>query len=255
MKLSRRDFMKANAVAAAAAVAGVVVHLEQHGIDLPRIVLRQRHKLLGVQRINAGVVFASDHQHRWHVHASADVVIRRVAQQPSEISRFVGVAVLRDPVAGDAEFVIAHHVEQRHRAHDAVEQIRPLRRGSAYQPATVAATKGHQPLVAGVTLTDQPFGAGVEIVKHVLLVAEHAAFVPALAELVTTAQTRLRHDDATVDQGGKRAEIADLDADVEAAVAVDDGRVAAVELDALFRAHEHRHFGAVTTGHVDHFGR
>ena len=107
--------------------------------------LQARGHLARVHRIDARVGLGRVKQHGGVGDAVAHVVVRRVGAQPAERVRVVGRAVLGDPQRGDAEAVVAEHVEQRHAADDRAEQLRPLGQRGAHQQAAVRAPRDRQP--------------------------------------------------------------------------------------------------------------
>jgi hypothetical protein len=90
-------------------------------------------------------------------------------------------------------------------------------------------------------------GAG-EIIEHVLLVLAHAGAVPGLPVLAAAPQVGHGVHAAVLEPDGGQRREARRHVDVEAAIAVEQGRVAAVERDALLVHHEHRHARAVFGG-------
>ncbi len=158
-----------------------------------------------------------------YVDTVAHVVIRRVGREPADRLRIVGRAVLGDPERGDAEAVVAEHVEQRHAADDGAEQLRPLGQRGADEQAAVRAPGDRQPLGRRDPVRDQPGRRRDEVVEHVLLVAEHAGAVPALAVLAAAAQDRQRVGPAALEERDRRGRPGGQHADVEAAVAGEQG--------------------------------
>src|SRR5207249_3034857 len=86
---------------------------------------------------------------------------------------------------------------------------------------------------------------GGEVVEDVLLVLAHAGPVPGLALLAAAAQVGDRVDAAALDPGEDGGAVLGGEGDVEAAVAVQDGRPGAVGGQALVVQDEHAHLGAV----------
>jgi len=115
----------------------------------------------------------------------------------------------------------------------------------AHEQPPVAAAADGQVLRTGVAVGDQPLACRNEIVEHVLLVLEHARPVPILAELAAAAQCGERKDAALLDpRDGARVETRHLGR-VEAAVACQQGGMAAVQRDAIAMHDVHRSARAI----------
>ena len=198
-----------------------------------------------MERRHARVPVAGDEQHRRVALPGLDVVIRRVGAQNRELGRVLGRAVLGHPVRRHQEAVVAQHVEQWIGADHRPEQLRPLRQGGADQEASVRSPRDREPRRARVLAGDQPLGGGDEVVEDVLLLVEHPRLVPRLAELPATAQVRHREHAAVLDPERRARREERPDADVEPAVAGEEGGVAAVEADAVPVRDEHRDLRAV----------
>ena len=84
--------------------------------------------------------------------------------------------------------MVAHHIEQRKRADHGAKQLGMLRERRAYQQSAVAAAGDGQLLRPGVMVAHQPLRGRDEIIKHVLLLLQHAGVVPLFAELAATPQ-------------------------------------------------------------------
>ena len=232
----------------AAGVPRLRVVAQQDGVVRPVLRLHQRRHLAGVERRHAGVAVAREIQGGRVVAALDHVVVRRVGVDVRELLGVVARAVLRHPEAGHEELVVAHHVEQRIGADDRPEQVGPLVRDRADEEAAVAAAADGEVLRARVAGLDQVLGRGDEVVEDVLLVGEHPGLVPLLAELAAAAHVRQREDAAGPQPGGGEGREARRLAQVEAAVAGQQGRVPAVERHARPVHDEHRHAGAVLRG-------
>ena len=131
------------------------------------------------------------------------------------------------------------------------EQVRALGQAGADQQAAVGAAADGEFGRGRVAIGDQPFGGGDEVVEDVLLVVLLARLVPRLAVLAAAAQVgdgqdaaRLQPDDLAGAERGRQG-------DVEAAVAVQVGRVLAVQRQALAVGQEQRDARAVFAGVED----
>src|SRR6185295_16990948 len=131
------------------------------------------------------------------------------------------------------------------------EEVRPLDDHGADEQAAVRGALDRQPLRPRVALPDEPLGGGDEVVEDVLLALQHAGAVPVLAVLAAAAQVRQGIDAARFEPGEKEGAEERRHGDPEAAVAVEQGGVAAVELQALAVDEEHADAGAVLGGVPD----
>ena len=206
------------------AVADPALAADQHGPVAAGRRLQGRGELAGVQRVDAGVALEHREQRGRVRGAVDDAVVRRVAEQPAELRRVVGVAVLLGPRHAEAEPLVADHVEQRRRAHDGREQVGPLRQGRADQQAAVGAAPAGQLVRGGPALRDEVVADGVEVVEHVLLVRAHARAVPLLALLAAAAQVGDDVHAARLDPRERRRGERGVERDLEPAVAVEDRR-------------------------------
>ena len=207
--------------------------------------LQARGHLAGVHRIDPRVRHRRVQEDRRVLHAVADTLVRRVGGQPAGRHRIVGRAILGNPERGDAEEVVAEHVEQRHAADDGAKQLRALSQRGTDEEAAVGATRDRQPIGRRHPLCDEPARRGDEVVEHVLLVAEHAGAVPALAVLAAAAQDRQRVGPTALEKGDRRGGPGGQHVDVEAAVAGEQGRVGAIAQQPLAMREKKRHAGAV----------
>ena len=153
-----------------------------------------------MERVDTTVVGTGGDEHGRQVDPRANVMVRRVGEEPAELFGVVRGAILGDPVAGDEEAVVAEHVQQRHLADDGPVEVRPLRSDRAHEQAAVAASLSCNAGGVGVLLADEPLGAAVKVVEGVLLLVQHTAAVPALAVLVAAADTGLHHDHSAFQQ-------------------------------------------------------
>ena len=175
-----------------------------------------------------------------------DVLVRRVLADVSPLFRHVRVAVLSHPRGARQQLVIAAHVEQRHLADDGVEQIGTLHQHGARQQAAIAAAHDAQVARTGDFALDQVLRHRNEIVIRALTVFLQCRLVPAGAEFAAAADIG-QHIHAALFQprhtGG--AAVARFERHFEAAVAIQHGGVAAIELGLLVHDGEIRHPGAI----------
>src|SRR6185312_16247380 len=162
--------------------------------------LHQGRHFPGVHRVHARIRLGS-HEERCRVgYAFAYVVIGRVTVQVAELLTVFSRAVLRDPEPGNLKLVVTKHIQQRHLAHSRAKQVWTLRDHSAHQQPAVASALNRQMLGIGIAGVDQVFSRGNKIIKHVLLLLQHAVAVPFFAELIAAAQLRVNIDAAALQQ-------------------------------------------------------
>src|SRR5664280_1998082 len=246
------------------AVPHVDLAAQQHRPLAGGGVLQRRAHLAGVQRVDPGVGVEHGEQHRRIVGAVDDVVVRRVAQQPTELGRVGCAAVLVAPGLAEPEALVAHHVEQGRRADHGGEQLRSLGQRGADQQAAVAAAGEAQLGWCSPALCDQPLGRAGEVGEHVALVLPHPGAVPLLALLRAAAQVGDRVDAAGLDPGQEAGGVRRGHGDVKAAVPVQHGGPRRIRC-LRRREHEHPDLGAIGTAvahlarphrrHVNHPGR
>jgi len=230
------------------AVAGVAVHLEEDrlGIGIARGGgLEPGGHLANVKGVDALVPLAGGHQQGRIFHSGLDVVVRRVAQQVGELLGIVARTVLGNPVPGAQEFVITHHVQQRHLGDAGGEEVRPLGHGRADEQAAIGAAENGELLRPRVPFSDQPLGGGDEIIENVLFLLQHAGAVPVFPLLAAAAQIGQGVEAAGLEprhhalvEFGRRG-------NAEAAIAVEERGIAAVSLQTFLMDQEHADAGAV----------
>ena len=140
------------------------------------------------------------------------------------------------------------HVHDPHRGERRPEEFGPLVQHGPDEQAAVRAARDGEPGRLGDRVVDQELGGGDEVVEDVLLVLEHARPVPALAVLPAAPQVGLRVDPAAFEEHEVRRIEARRQADVEPAVAVEQGRVVPVARHVLPVGEEHGDLGAVLRG-------
>ena len=100
-------------------------------------------------------------------------------------------------------------------------------------------------ILVGVLFANEEFCSGNKVVKHVLLVGEHAGTMPVFSELRTATQVGNGEHAAVLEPKVAVADKARGQADVEAAVAGEQCGVVSIEFKSFFVKDEHRDFGAV----------
>ena len=139
----------------------------------------------------------------------------------------------------------AQHVHHTGLLDDHFEQLRPLVRDGAHEQAAVGAALNRQPFGRRVLVRDQILPGGNEVVEHILLLQLRARLVPGLAVLAAAAHVgRGKHESLFEQRQPQRIERR-CRGDVEAAVAGQQRRVAAVACESFLIDEEHRHAGAV----------
>src|SRR5262249_3990087 len=82
----------------------------------------------------------------WIFLPGADVLVRRVLENPGTVGGARRITVLRFPGSSGADLRIADHVDERHLADDRTEQLRALHHARAHQqPAVRAAPDAELP--------------------------------------------------------------------------------------------------------------
>ena len=200
------------------------------------------------------VVVRGGHERWREVLARRDVVVRRVGPQHLEHLRVVRASVIRGPGPSDREFVEPEHVHHPDRGERRPEELGLLVQHRAdEQPAVRAAGDGEAGRL-GDRVVDQELGGGDEVVEDVLLVLQHSRPVPALAVLAAAPQVDLYVDPAAFEEHEIRRIEARGQADVEPAIAVEQGGVVAVPHHVLPVCQEHGDLGAVH-GREEHLVR
>src|SRR5439155_106371 len=128
------------------------------------------------------------------------------------------------------------------------EQLRALVGDRAHQQAAIAAAVDGERGRAGNVVLYQPFSGGDEVVEDVLLLQLGAGIVPGGAVFTAATDGRDDIDAAHLEPGRRGDAVGGGGGDVEAAVAVEQRGVAAVELETLLGGDEDREARAVLAG-------
>ena len=184
------------------------------------------------------------------------VVLRRIEQVVGRegadvfpLFRLVRIAVFGHPRRAGQQLVVALHVQQRHLDHHRTEQFRVLREHVAGEQAAVAAAADAKVLWRGDLAVDHVARDRGEILVGLVPVLLQRRLVPARAVLAAAADVGDRVDAALLQPALAHAtRIAGRQRDLEAAVAVKQGRIAAVMGHVLRSNQEVRHAGAVLRG-------
>ncbi len=179
------------------------------------------------------------------IEVGVKVVVRRIRVQAPEHRRIVRRTVIGHPGPSDRELVEPQHVHHAHSGQGGAEQLRSLGHRRADQQAAVGSAGDRQLAGRCVAFVDQVLRRGDEVVEHVLLVLQHPRPVPLLAVLAAASQVGLGVDAAQLEPDQTAGREARRHADVEAAVAVEVGRVRAIERYPLLVRDEHGDPGAV----------
>ena len=184
--------------------------------------------------------------------ARAQVLIRRDGAQERAFGRIAWAPVFVHPRRAREQLVVAHHVQQRHLHHRGVDHLRMLIEHYAHQQAAVrAAHHAHAARAGDAPLHEIAFDR-VEIVIDHLPIGAQAGLVPSRAELAAAANVRHHINAAALEP-----EFADVWAvarrvrHLEAAIAVEQRRVLAVELHVARPDHEVRHARAVAANRLE----
>ena len=89
-------------------------------------------------------------------------------------------------------------------------------------------------------MREQKFGCGKEVVENILLFLKHSGMMPILAKFTTAAQIGVGENSAVFDPTQRHGSVRWCFADIEAAVAGQQYRIRAVELQAFLVKQKHR---------------
>lgn len=182
----------------------------------------------------------------------AETVEGGIGTQVAEHLGAVGTgAIVRRPVPPDGEAVVAEHVHDAHLRDADLKEFGPLRHACPDEQSAIAAAHDGKMGRVGVAVGDEPLGGGYEIIEDILLAHLGPRLMPLLPVLAAAAETRHGIDAAALEE--RDAGVGEIGAhgDGEAAVAVEQERVAPIELEALAVGQEKRHAGAVLAGDED----
>ncbi|KAG1542625.1 hypothetical protein G6F50_014081 [Rhizopus delemar] len=144
---------------------------------------------------------------------------------------------------------VALHVQQRHLHHHRTEQFRVLGQHVAGQQAAVAAALPAQVPGGGELALDQVTRHRGHVFIGLVAVLLQRRLVPARAVLATATDVGDHVYAALLQPGAAHATgVARGQRDLEATVAVQQGRIGAIQLHRLVVHHEVRHAGAVLAG-------
>src|SRR5207247_2006357 len=158
-------------------------------------------------------------------------ILPRLETQLPEKER-PGVGRLLDDLGdrlADAVSGLGLEVQDGGGGHGGADQVGVWGQGAADQEPAVAAAVDRQAVRARVLLLDEPGRGRDEIVEDVLLAIEHAGAMPVLAVLPAAPQVRHGIDPAALEPQHDGAREGRRQADVDAAVAVKNRRVPAVQ--------------------------
>mmetsp|Transcript_6598 Transcript_6598/g.27333 ORF Transcript_6598/g.27333 Transcript_6598/m.27333 type:complete len:718 (+) Transcript_6598:973-3126(+) len=229
-------------------MAGVGLDADQLGCRAGVGGLQRGGVFEAVRRHDAVVVVAGGDEHGRVFDAALDVVQRRVSVQGLEHLGVVAGAVVGGPGPADREVLVAQHVHHAHLRHGRGEQLRALVGDRAHQQAAIAAAVDGERGRAGNVVLYQPFSGGDEVVEDVLLLQLGAGIVPGGAVFTAATDGRDDIDAAHLEPGRRGDAVGGGGGDVEAAVAVEQRGVAAVELETLLGGDEDREARAVLAG-------
>ena len=182
-------------------------------------------------------------------HVLLHVLVGRVGLDDLTILRNIRIAVFTHPAGASQQLVVTQHVKQRHRTDNSVEQVRTLHHHGTHQQTTVTATVDPKPARRGHTGVNQRFCDGNKVVVATLAVVLEGSLVPTRPELATATNVGDNVNPTVFKPklavGGV---VVRLDRNFEPAVAIQHGRVASVELEALLVHDEVRNLLTVGTG-------
>lgn len=123
---------------------------------------------------------------------------RRVLDEPFELFRIIGTAVVSGPGVTDGEFVELEHVHDPNLSYCTAEELRLLVHTCPHKQAAVGSSVDGDPAGCGVSFLEEVFGSTLEVIKTVLLVSKSASFVPSLAILSTSSDVCYSQDPTQV---------------------------------------------------------
>src|SRR5256886_15383701 len=169
-------------------------------------------------------------------------------RRPPRSTLFPYTTLFRSPEPRDPEVLVPKHVEQGHGAIHRGEKIRALRQRRPYQETAIRSARHGEVPRARPAPGNERFGGGVKVVEYVLLLAEHASAVPALAVLAAPAQVRQREEAARLDPCGGAREVRRRPRNVEPAVSGEERRHSAGRPHIRAAHEEHRDRRAIPRG-------
>src|SRR3954469_16555909 len=213
------------------AVTGVVVEVEQDRLAGGRGGAEPCRHLRRMPVVDSRIVHAV-HEHHGRVGDTLLHVV--VAAHGEECAEFVFLrhrAELRDVRYAVGGRLGADHVKRADDWHDRREKIRALGHRPADEDAARAAAHDAKPRARRVLLRDQVFRGGDEVLPGVGLRRLVARLVPVVAVDAAAANVRPRVDAAALEPREPRRRVVRLLGKAVRAVAVEQRRIGAVELD------------------------
>ena len=141
--------------------------------------------------------------------------------------------------------MVTHHIHHAYLWDCGAEQIRAAVDGGSDQQAAVAASLDGKFLRRRPALFDQIFCGCDEIIENIDFLHLSAGFVPCFAILAATTQTGLCIDSAILKPHHTLGGEARCHGDIEASVAVKQGRILTVAFHAFLVGDEHWDLGSV----------
>ena len=224
-------------------MAAVGVLIEQHRIAQ---FLQPRRRLAGVAGVDAIVLGRGVDEDLGIGLARAQVLIGRILLDPGPLFRNVRIAVFRDPAGPGQQAVEAQHVEQGHLDDRRIDQVRALGQHRPHEQPALRPAHDAESRLAGDAARDQVHGHGLIVLMRPLAVLLQGRLMPVGAELAATAGIGDDIDPAPLQpQLADRGRIAGQQRRLEAAVAVQQGRVRAVHRHGVTMDDEIGDHGAV----------
>mmetsp|Transcript_29657 Transcript_29657/g.53120 ORF Transcript_29657/g.53120 Transcript_29657/m.53120 type:complete len:297 (-) Transcript_29657:758-1648(-) len=221
-------------------VASAHVTLEQQKVIVRLFLAQQRTKLGWLPIPDARVVQAGGDQDVW-VRRGLDVVHGRVALHVVVVLLLLRVPPLLKLDHREWDGLVQHCGEDIHEwdAHDdRLEEVRTHVDDRPHREAASGAAFDAELGRGGVLLADEVLGAGDEVGEGVLLLQKLSVLVPETAHFAATADVGHRKDEAAVDEGEAGGGEVGVVADLIGAVAVEQHRVATVQLHQILAVHQ-----------------
>mmetsp|Transcript_22711 Transcript_22711/g.53957 ORF Transcript_22711/g.53957 Transcript_22711/m.53957 type:complete len:219 (-) Transcript_22711:1340-1996(-) len=177
-----------------------------------------------------------------------DVVVGRVLLEELPVVR-VGVAVLAHPRGAREQLVEAAHVEQWHLADNGAEELGRAGQHITGEQAAVGAALAAELGVGGYPASDEVLSHRLEVFVRLVAILLERRLVPTRAVLATATDVGLHVRVALFEPGRTNGGgVARGEADLKAAVAVEQRRRRAVEAHVLRGDEEVGHLRAVSRG-------
>ncbi len=199
-----------------------------------------------VAGVDAVISCGGHKEDRGILHGGFHILVWGILAEISPLFGFIGVAVFVDPACACREFAVAAHVEEGGLAEDSAPEVGAFSEHHAHEEAAVGAALNSEMLWGSDFAGDEILGDADEVVVGVLAIHLARRLMPVGTKLAAAT-------DIGEDVNAPFFEPTDPNAsaipwllrNLEAAVAVEKGRVCAIEFDVLFTDLEIGHVGSI----------